>query len=96
MANGTPSARNTGAPEGTTECFERKIRTIYPDGTIVDSEPQSVSSIGQAMTWAKVADMFASIQKPQGTITREFTRRVVTVAEPWVEVPSEVETTEKD
>jgi hypothetical protein len=83
----TIRARNFGVPEGRTEGTERFVRTIYPDGTSVDSEPVEVDR-SASPTWAGLAGMFAKASQPPGTQRRIFTRTVVTVASEWTEVDS--------
>jgi hypothetical protein len=77
--------RRFGVPTGRTERTERMVRTVYPDGTTVDSEPVEVAK-GAGMTWAGLAGIFAKRDSPEGTRRRTFTRTVNIEASPWVEV----------
>jgi hypothetical protein len=81
-----PEGRRYGIAEGRTERIERIVRTTYPDGTSVDSEPFEVAK-GAAPTWAGIASMFAKMKEPAGTQRQTFTRTVVIEAGPWTEVP---------
>ena len=63
------------------------VRTEYPDGTSVDSEPTDTAK-GATFTWSGLAASFAKMKEPEGTRRRLFTRTVVTEATPWTEVPA--------
>jgi hypothetical protein len=77
--------RRFGVPAGRTERTERMVRTVYPDGTTVDSEPAEVAK-GAGMAWAGLAGIFAKAGAPEGTRRKTFTRTVIVEASPWVEV----------
>lgn len=79
------AGRRHGVPEGRTVRVERMVRTIYPDGTSVDSEPTEVARTN-TVTWGSLAGLFARTFGPEGTQTKVFTRKVVVTAEPWTEV----------
>ncbi len=83
------AGRNFGVPEGRTERIERMVRRIYPDGTVVDSEPVEVGQSDVSLTWSSLAGLFARSTAPKGTKTKVFNRRVVIEAEPWAEVVPE-------
>ncbi|HET7055731.1 MAG TPA: hypothetical protein VFI12_04660 [Thermomicrobiales bacterium] len=80
-----PEGRRFGVSEGRTERIERMVRSEYPDGTVVDSEPVEVAQ-GAVPTWAGIAGMFTRMKEPPGTSRRVFTRRVTVEAGPWTEV----------
>ena len=87
-----PSGRHHGVPAGRTERVERMTRTIYPDGTMVDSEPATGKPV--ALTWAALSGMFSAASEPKGTLHQVFTRTVVTEASEWTEfVPEDTEET---
>lgn len=64
------------------------VRTTYPDGTAVDSEPTTVNG-APVVTWTTMAGMFSRMGEPAGTQRRTFTRAVVIEASPWTEVVPE-------
>lgn len=79
--------RRHGVPAGRTEYVERMVRTFYPDGTCVDSEPVRKSAT-PTITWGTIAGVFAKTSEPNGTKHVAMTRNVVVEAGPWCEVPS--------
>jgi hypothetical protein len=84
-----PEVRKFSYAEGRTEVIESKVRTEYPDGSVVDSEPQAAVSGHTTLTWASLADMVATTKRPPGTVHRKLTRTVVIEAGPWIEVPQD-------
>jgi hypothetical protein len=85
MSDQPTVGRRHGVPEGRSEYEERMIRTFYPDGTSVDSEPRRAVA-GTSITWAGLAGIFSRINEPEGTRHVNLSRTVVTEATPWTEI----------
>jgi hypothetical protein len=82
------TGRRHSFAEGRTERTERMVRTFYPDGTSVDSEPIAVEggAVSMTLTWAGLAATLARVSPPPGTRSATFVRNVVIEAGPWAEV----------
>jgi hypothetical protein len=63
------------------------VRTVYPDGTSVDTEPAEVAK-GVGVTWGSMVGLLRTTE-PEGTRHVTFTRRVVTEAGPWIEAAND-------
>jgi len=80
--------RRISVPEGHESYRERITRTIYPDGTINDSDPLRVRDDGIG-PGSFMGQRVILVGSPRGDRVKVLERTVTTTATAWVEVPTD-------